>query len=67
VQSVIPRLEDIYAHTLATDVPLAKRQLAFDTQVRAFFVWARAAATYMTRGGRVLALSYTPGGRTGGW
>src|SRR5437870_3297824 len=67
VQSVIPRLEDIYEHTLATEVPLAKWQLAFDTQVRAFFVGARAAAKYMTRGGRILALSYTPGGRTGGW
>jgi NAD(P)-dependent dehydrogenase (short-subunit alcohol dehydrogenase family) len=67
VQSVIPRLEDIYEHTLATEVPLAKWQLAFDTQVRAFFVGARAAATYMTRGGRILALSYTPGGRTGEW
>jgi NAD(P)-dependent dehydrogenase (short-subunit alcohol dehydrogenase family) len=67
IQSVIPRLEDIYEHTLATEVPLAKWQLAFDTQVRAFFVGARAAATYMTRGGRILALSYTPGGRTGGW
>src|SRR5215831_2533666 len=36
VQSVIPRLEDIDEHTLATEVPLAKWQLAFDTQVRAF-------------------------------
>ena len=67
VQSVIPPLEEIYEHTLATEVPLAKWQLAFDTQVRAFFVGARAAATYMTHGGRILALSYTPGGRTGGW
>jgi NAD(P)-dependent dehydrogenase (short-subunit alcohol dehydrogenase family) len=67
VHSVIPRLEDIYEHTLATEVPLAKWQLAFDTQARAFFVGARAAAKYMTRGGRILALSYTPGGQTGGW
>src|SRR5712691_1334004 len=67
ILSVVPPLEDIYEHTLATEVPLAKWQLAFDTQVRAFFVGARAAAKYMTRGGRILALSYTPGGRTGGW
>jgi enoyl-[acyl-carrier protein] reductase III len=67
VQSVIPRLEHIYEHTLATEVPLAKWQMAFDTQARAFFVGARAAAKYMPRGGRILALSYTPGGRTGGW
>jgi NAD(P)-dependent dehydrogenase (short-subunit alcohol dehydrogenase family) len=67
IQSVIPPLENIYEHTLSTEVPLAKWQLAFDTQARAFFVCARTAARYMTRGGRILALSYTPGGRTGGW
>src|SRR6266850_1759940 len=67
VQSVVPQLDQIYEHTLATEVPLAKWQLAFDTQVRAFFVGARAAAKHMTRGGRILALSYTPGGQTGGW
>jgi enoyl-[acyl-carrier protein] reductase III len=67
VQSVIPRMEEIYEHALATEVPLAKWQLAFDTQARAFFIGARAAAKYMTGGGRILALSYTPGGRTGGW
>ena len=67
VQSVVPRLEHIYEHTLATEVPLAKWQLAFDTQARAFFIGAPAAAKHMTRGGRILALSYTPGGVTGGW
>lgn len=67
VHSVIPRLEAIYEHALATAVPLAKWQLAYDTQARAFFVGARTAATYMTRGGRIFALSYTPGGQTGGW
>lgn len=67
VQSVIPTLDHIYEHTLATEVPLDKWQIAFDTQARAFFVGGRAAAKYMTRGGRILALSYAPGGRTGGW
>jgi enoyl-[acyl-carrier protein] reductase III len=67
VHSVIPKLEEIYEHTLATEVSLAKWQLAYDTQARAFFVGARAAAKYMSRGGRILALSYTPGGQTGGW
>jgi enoyl-[acyl-carrier protein] reductase III len=67
IQSVIPQLDQIYEHTLATEVPLDKWQLAFDTQVRAFFVGARAAAKHMTKGGRVLALSYRPGGETGGW
>jgi NAD(P)-dependent dehydrogenase (short-subunit alcohol dehydrogenase family) len=67
ILSVVPPLEEIYEHTLSTEVPLAKWQLAFDTQARAFFVSARTAATYMTRGGRILGLSYAPGGRTGGW
>jgi len=67
IQSVVPRLEQIFEPVLATEVPLAKWQLAYDTQARAFFLGARAAAKHMTRGGRILALSYTPGGVTGGW
>jgi len=67
VQSVVPTLDKIYEHTLATEVPLAKWQIAFDTQARAFFIGAPAAARHMRRGGRILALSYTPGGVTGGW
>lgn len=67
ILSVVPPLEEIYEHTLSTEVPLAKWQLAFDTQARGFFVCARTAAKYMTRGGRILALSYVPGARTGGW
>ena len=67
VQSVVPQLDQIYEHTLATEVPVEKWQLAFDTQARAFFVGASAAAKYMAEGGRILALSYRPGGQTGGW
>jgi NAD(P)-dependent dehydrogenase (short-subunit alcohol dehydrogenase family) len=67
VQSVAPELDKIYEHTLATEVPLEKWQLAFDTQARAFFVGASAAAKYMAAGGRILALSYQPGAQTGGW
>jgi NAD(P)-dependent dehydrogenase (short-subunit alcohol dehydrogenase family) len=67
VQSVAPQLDKIYEHTLATEVPLEKWQLAFDTQARAFFVGASAVAKYMASGGRILGLSYRPGGQTGGW
>ncbi len=67
VHSVIPPLAEIYEHALATGVPLPKWQLAFDTQVRAFFVSARAAATHMPHGGRILALTSALGARTGGW
>lgn len=67
IHSVIPPLEKLYEHALSTEMPLTKWQLAFDTQARAFFVCARTAAKHMTRGGRILALSYALGGRTGGW
>ena len=67
VQSVVPTLDKIYEHTLATEVPLDKWQIAFDTQARAFFVGVQAAAKHMQHGGRIVALSYTPGGLTGGW
>jgi len=67
VQSVVPTLDHIYEHTLATEVPLEKWQMAYDTQARAFFVGVPAAAKNMSKGGRIIALSYTPGGVTGGW
>src|SRR5262245_61177005 len=67
IQSVIPTLDKIYEHALATEVPLPKWQMAYDTQARAFFLGAPAAAKHMGKGGRILALSYTPGGVTGGW
>ncbi len=67
VQSVVPRLGDIYEHVMSTELSLEKWQLAFDTQARAFFVCARTAATFMRSGGRIIGLSYTLGGRTGGW
>ena len=67
VQSVVPALEEIYEHVMSTELPLAKWQLAFDTQARAFFIGARTAAKFMRGGGRIIGLSYTQGGKTGGW
>jgi len=67
VQSVVPRLGDIYEHVLSTELSLEKWQLAFDSQARAFFVCARTAAKHMAGGGRIIGLSYSIGGRTGGW
>jgi len=57
VQCAISSLAKIYEHVLATEVPLEKWQLGFDTQARAFFVGAPLAAKYMRQGGRILALS----------
>jgi enoyl-[acyl-carrier protein] reductase III len=67
VQSVCPPLGEIYEPVMATELSLEKWQLAFDTQARAFFIGARTAAKFMSGGGRIIGLSYTQGGRTGGW
>ncbi|HEX2654240.1 MAG TPA: SDR family oxidoreductase [Xanthobacteraceae bacterium] len=67
VQTAISSLAKIYEHALATEVPLEKWQLGFDSQARAFFVGAPLAAKYMRKGGRILALSYNTGATTGGW
>ena len=67
VQSVCPPLGEIYEHVMATGLSMEKWQLAFDTQARAFFVCARTAAKFMREGGRIIGLSYTQSGKTGGW
>lgn len=67
VQSVCPPLGEIYEHVMATDLSLEKWQLAFDTQARAFFIGARTAAKFMRGGGRIIGMSYSQSGRTGGW
>lgn len=67
IQSVVPKLGEIYENVMATELSLEKWQLAFDTQARAFFICARTAAKYMKEGGRIIGLSYTRGGQTGGW
>src|SRR5512147_1274836 len=67
VQSVCPPLGEIYEHVMAPDLALEKWQLAFDTQARAFFIGARTAAKFMSGGGRIIGMSYSHNGRTGGW
>jgi enoyl-[acyl-carrier protein] reductase III len=67
VQCAVSSLPKIYEHALATEVPLNKWQLGFDSQARAFFVGAPLAAKFMRHGGRILALSYKAGATTGGW
>ena len=67
IQSVCPPLGEIYEPVMATDLALEKWQLAFDTQARAFFIGARTAAKFMRGGGRIIGMSYSQSGRTGGW
>jgi enoyl-[acyl-carrier protein] reductase III len=67
VQSVCPPLAEIYEPVTATELSLEKWQLAFDTQARAFFISARTASRFMRGGGRIIGLSYSQSGKTGGW
>jgi NAD(P)-dependent dehydrogenase (short-subunit alcohol dehydrogenase family) len=48
------------------DITLAQWGAAFDSQTRAFLIGAREAAALMPAGGRILALTYAQGSRTGG-
>jgi enoyl-[acyl-carrier protein] reductase III len=47
------------------DITLAQWDMAFDSQAKAFLVAAREAARLMPDGGRILALTYAAGSRTG--
>ena len=48
------------------DINLKQWDAAFDSQGRAFLVGAREASSLMPDGGRILALTYAQGSRTGG-
>jgi NAD(P)-dependent dehydrogenase (short-subunit alcohol dehydrogenase family) len=49
------------------EIPLENWQTAFDSQGRALLVAAREAVKLMSEGGRIIAITYAPGGRTGTW
>jgi enoyl-[acyl-carrier protein] reductase III len=51
------------------DIPLDKFELAFDSQVRAFHLLVRGMVGLLADhgGGRIVAISYSPSGRTGSW
>jgi NAD(P)-dependent dehydrogenase (short-subunit alcohol dehydrogenase family) len=51
------------------DIPLDKFELTFDSQVRAFHLLVRQMVQILpnTAGGRIIAISYSPSGRTGSW
>lgn len=48
------------------DITLQQWDAAFDSQAKAFLIGAREAAAMMSPGGRILALTYATGSRTGG-
>jgi NAD(P)-dependent dehydrogenase (short-subunit alcohol dehydrogenase family) len=68
---------DIFVHNARPDLPgfytgpmnitLDQWDTAIDSQAKAFLVGAREASSLMRDGGRILAITYTPGGRFGSW
>ena len=49
------------------EITLDKWDTAIDSQARAFLLGAREASRLMGDGGRIIAITYAPGGRTGSW
>jgi enoyl-[acyl-carrier protein] reductase III len=49
------------------DITLDKWDTAVDSQAKAFLVAVREAAPLMSNGGRIIAISFAPGGRFGSW
>jgi enoyl-[acyl-carrier protein] reductase III len=49
------------------EITLDKWDTAVDSQAKAFLVGAREAAGLMREGGRIIAITYAPGGRFGSW
>ena len=51
----------------AMDISLEKWNTAMDSQAKAFLIGVREAEKLMATGGRVIAITYAPGGRYGSW
>lgn len=49
------------------DITLDKWDTAMDSQAKAFLVAVREAVPLMSNGGRIVAISFAPGGRFGSW
>ncbi|HET7208665.1 MAG TPA: SDR family oxidoreductase [Terriglobales bacterium] len=49
------------------EIKLEQWQTAVDSQAKAFLVGVREAASLMPDGGRIIAISFAPGGRFGSW
>lgn len=68
---------DIFVSNARTEVPtfyqppmeitLERWDTAMDSQAKAFLLGVRTASQLMSDGGRVIAITYAPGGRTGSW
>jgi enoyl-[acyl-carrier protein] reductase III len=65
VSNARPDLATFYRSPL--DVTLDHWRAALDSQAQAFLLGAQAAARLMPDGGRIVAVTYAPSGRTGSW
>ena len=64
VSNARPEVPTFFQPTM--EITLEQWDTAFDSQAKAFLVGAREASALMGKGGRILALTYAPGSRTGG-
>jgi enoyl-[acyl-carrier protein] reductase III len=65
VSNARPEVSAFYEPTMT--IGLDKWDAAMDSQAKAFLVGVRAAEKLMANGGRVIAITYAPGGRYGSW
>ncbi len=49
------------------EITLEQWDTAIDSQAKAFLLGVREASRLMSDGGRIIAITYSPGGRTGSW
>jgi hypothetical protein len=49
------------------EITLERWEAALGSQARAFLVGIQEAARFMPDGGRIVAVTYAPGGKTGSW
>jgi NAD(P)-dependent dehydrogenase (short-subunit alcohol dehydrogenase family) len=65
VANARPEVSEFYQPPM--EITLESWQTAIDSQARAFLVGAREASAVFRDGGRIIAITYAPGGRFGSW
>ena len=65
VSNARPEVPEFYQGPM--NITLEQWDTAMNSQARAFLVAVRAACPLMGDGGRIVAITYAPGGRTGSW
>jgi enoyl-[acyl-carrier protein] reductase III len=65
VANARPDIEHFYQPVM--EIPVENWQTAFDSQARALLIAGREAVKLMPDGGRIIPITYAPGGRTGTW